>query len=92
MKRFHLLIKGKVQGVSFRFFVCDNAKELGLKGWVRNTGAGDVEMVIEGEEDRCNNMIKVCREGPPLATIEHVKISENTYKNEFSDFSVTYGK
>ena len=59
MKRSHLIIKGKVQGVFYRQFIKDNARFLGLKGWVRNTQEGDVETIFEGDEQVIKEMIKL---------------------------------
>ena len=46
----HFLVKGRVQGVGFRWFVQREAAELGLNGWVKNTDQGDVEIVAAGDE------------------------------------------
>ena len=45
----HYLVKGRVQGVGFRWFVHHEAADLGLRGWVRNTDSGDVEIVAAGD-------------------------------------------
>ena len=48
----HFLVKGRVQGVGFRWFVQREAAEIGLRGWVRNTDDGHVEVVAAGEPDQ----------------------------------------
>jgi acylphosphatase len=47
----HFLIRGRVQGVGFRWFVHREAAELQLHGWVRNTDSGDVELVASGDPE-----------------------------------------
>jgi acylphosphatase len=52
----HFLIRGRVQGVGFRWFVHREAAELGLRGWVKNTDAGDVEVVAAGDAEALNEL------------------------------------
>jgi acylphosphatase len=74
-RRLH--IHGRVQGVFYRGWTVDNARALGLGGWVRNRRDGSVEMLIEGEEEAVEKMIARCREGPPAARVERIEVSES---------------
>jgi len=68
-----ILVSGRVQGVSYRDFVVRTAHRLGLIGWVRNLRDGRVEMVAAGDEGAIGALVDACREGPPLARVEHVE-------------------
>lgn len=75
MKKAHLLISGRVQGVFYRAFTKEVAESLGLKGWVRNLRDGRVEAVFEGDEDKISIAIERCKEGPPYAKVDNIEIS-----------------
>lgn len=66
----HLLIKGRVQGVGFRYFAQDAAVALGLSGWVRNVPNGSVEAYAEGPRADLEAWISRLRQGPPASRIE----------------------
>jgi len=70
----HLIIKGRVQGVYFRAWTEENARRLGLNGWVRNRRDGSVETVFNGGHDAVEQMMALCREGPPDARVEAVDV------------------
>lgn len=89
-KRVHLLISGKVQGVFFRANTRDQARRLGLSGWVRNLPDGRVEAVAEGEEERLKELIDWCHHGPPGAIVRAVEVRWEDFRGEFSDFEVRY--
>ncbi|MBI2507977.1 acylphosphatase [Candidatus Woesearchaeota archaeon] len=74
IKRYKIIISGKVQGVFFRRFIYESAVKLGLKGFVRNTEDGKVEAVFEGKKEDINKIIELCRKGPAAAKIENIKI------------------
>lgn len=90
MKRLHVYIKGRVQGVFFRAAARRAAADLNLAGWVRNMDDGRVEAVIEGKNDDVDKMIEWCRIGPPAARVDEVIISEEHYTGGFSGFSIKH--
>ena len=68
----HVLIRGSVQGVGFRYWTRRTATARGLQGWVRNRGRDSVEAVFAGPEQAVAGMIKLCRRGPDAAWVESV--------------------
>ena len=68
----HFLIKGRVQGVGFRWFVHHEASELELRGWVRNTEDGDVEVVATGSQEDLSELRESLRKGPRGARVDRV--------------------
>ncbi len=78
---YNILVKGKVQGVSFRFSAQAKAMKLDLVGFVKNNFSGDVYIEAEGTEDNINKLIQWCQAGPPLAEVSEVNASEAPLKN-----------
>lgn len=68
----HFLIRGRVQGVGFRWFVHREASELELRGWVRNTEDGDVEVVASGTPEDLDDLRSSLRRGPRGARVDRV--------------------
>jgi acylphosphatase len=67
---------GRVQGVWFRGWALDEARSLGLDGWVRNRRDGSVEMLLSGPDEAMARMIERCREGPSAARVERIDVEE----------------
>jgi acylphosphatase len=65
-------IRGRVQGVWYRGWTVDQARRLGLSGWVRNRRDGSVDAVFSGPEQMVRAMIALCRQGPPPALVREV--------------------
>jgi acylphosphatase len=68
----HVLIRGTVQGVGFRYWTRRTATARGLEGWVRNRRDGSVEAVFAGPEQAVAEMIALCRRGPASARVDAV--------------------
>ena len=68
----HFLIRGRVQGVGFRWFVHREAAELGLRGWVRNTDSGEVECVAAGDPESLTELRGELRKGSRGSRVDHV--------------------
>jgi acylphosphatase len=82
-RRLHVIVRGRVQGVGFRYFVDDQARALGLSGWVRNLDDGStVEAVAEGPEDRLRDFEARLRHGPRFARVESL---ESTWSDQPED-------
>ena len=68
-------VTGQVQGVSFRAWTEDAARELGLSGWVRNCSDGTVEGVAAGQAEAVDTLLARLRTGPPAARVRRVETS-----------------
>ena len=90
MIRAHVIFKGRVQGVFFRAHTMERANELGVRGWVRNLGSGDVEALFEGEEDIVKELIEYCKSGQPHAKVRSAEVEYSGHTNEFEDFKITH--
>ncbi len=86
----HAEIKGRVQGVGFRYWVVEEAERLGLKGWVRNTRDGGVELEAEGEEETLFEFEKLLWHGPPLARVTEVRARYHDIDKNYTNFSIVY--
>jgi acylphosphatase len=91
MKRIHIIISGRVQGVAFRAATREAAIGLNLTGWVKNLRDGRVDAVFEGEDGQVEVMHRWCEHGPPLARVTGVDSSYEDYTGEFRDFTILYG-
>jgi acylphosphatase len=89
-RRVRLLIRGMVQGVSFRWSMEREACALGVSGWVRNRRDGSVESVAEGDEAILKQLVEWANEGPPGAHVTNVDAEWSDATGEFSRFVITH--
>jgi acylphosphatase len=86
----HFLVQGRVQGVGFRWFVQREAGELGLRGWVRNTEEGEVEVVASGTEADLAELRASLRSGPRGSRVDRLieHYLDESEADELSSFRI----
>ena len=86
-----VIVYGRVQGVFFRVFTLDQARELGLTGFAHNLPDGQaVEVQAEGERNQLENLISIISIGPPTAKVEKVEVNWSEYTGNYPDFTMRY--
>ncbi|MBN1486131.1 MAG: acylphosphatase [Anaerolineae bacterium] len=86
----HLIVHGRVQGVGFRYFTQKTALRLGLVGWVKNLGNGNVEIWAEGPKETLQVLIQEVYKGPISSIVESVDEEWYTPKEQFGTFGIHY--
>jgi len=82
------VVRGRVQGVGFRWFVEREAHMLGIAGWVRNNHDGSVEVLAQGTRDQLSGLHSRLREGPRAARVDAVEVSEAAPSAGLSSFRI----
>ncbi|OCG13345.1 hypothetical protein A9G24_07965 [Gilliamella sp. App6-5] len=91
IKKVKINVSGRVQGVGFRFFTYQQAKTLGLVGYVRNLENGDVEIIAQGDDLQIAKLTKWIENGGPASSrISHINICELLLQNDLTSFNVRY--
>ncbi len=85
------VIRGRVQGVSYRAWTKEKADGLGLSGWVRNRSDGSVEALFSGPSGAVERMLDLCRKGPLLARVDDVAVTEGGEAPSSAGFTVERG-
>jgi acylphosphatase len=88
VRRLDAVVRGRVQGVGFRFFVLHLAKRLGLDGWVANEVDGSVRVRAEGRRDALDDLLDGLRLGPSGARVDDVEIRWGDATRDMGPFAV----
>ncbi|MFH1534277.1 MAG: acylphosphatase [Nitrospirota bacterium] len=83
-----LKVTGRVQGVFFRDNAQEKARELDLKGFVKNMSDGSVIACIQGKKHQIEDFIIWCHEGSPSAEIDHVEVTWREPVDNFNSFEI----
>lgn len=85
-----VVISGRVQGVSYRFWTQQQARQRALVGWVRNLEGGEVEAVFSGAAEAVDAMLEACRQGPPAARVERIETFDVEAAPSLDQFTIKY--
>ena len=88
LARLRMLVHGRVQGVFFRHAAAEEARALGLRGWVKNLPNGDVEIVAEGPRRELKILAAWANQGPRLARVTGVEEEWSDYPGEEGAFAI----
>ncbi len=86
----HIIVKGLVQGVGFRWFVEREAKKLGLVGYVRNLPTGQVEIEVEGDRSLIEELIARVKVGNRQARVVDLDIDWLEARGRYTNFNITF--
>lgn len=88
VRKIKILVSGRVQGVYFRAFTQNKAKQLGVKGSARNLPDGRVEIIAEAKSPTIDEFMKWCDKGPVTARVDHIEITELQSDEALTSFEI----
>lgn len=86
----YILVKGLVQGVGYRYFAARQARIFSIRGWVKNTPDGAVELQVEGERSAVDAFVKELKAGPRFSQVQEVVYTPGPYRNQFISFDIDF--
>jgi len=87
--RLEVFLKGRVQGVGFRWHTLHQAQQCGVTGSVRNLSDGSVHIVAEGDREALERLLHWATTGPPHASVQTTDVQWSEAQGEFADFLIT---
>ncbi|MDD5492398.1 MAG: acylphosphatase [bacterium] len=90
LKSVHIIVKGMVQGVGFRYFTRRLADSLGLSGYVKNLPDGNVEIEAEGDKQSLLDLIRDLQTKDMAEYVADMQVEWSAYRNKYRDFVITF--
>lgn len=87
-KRVHMIVRGRVQAVGFRFFTWETAKKFRIFGWVRNQDDGTVEISASGSEPNMDAFIREIRRGNPFSRVRQLDVLPEKNSDHYQSFDI----
>ena len=81
----HIIVRGRVQGVGYRYFIRDAAQRLGISGWVRNLPGGEVEVLARLKPASRGRFLAALQQGPTMSQVSDLEITEPPSGTVFPD-------
>jgi acylphosphatase len=90
LKQVQITVLGKLQGVGFRYFTQMKAVQYNVRGWVKNSDDGSVEVLAEGTQDSLNRFIEDVRSGNPFSTVTDIIVNDVDKIENYHSFKIKY--
>lgn len=90
MKRYHMIVKGRVQGVGFRYHAKYAAAKTNITGWAKNLDNGDVEIEAQGEDELLETFIKLLEKGNGFSKVTSIFKTDITLIAKERSFNAVY--
>ena len=90
MRRLHLFISGSVQGVCYRMYTREKARQLGLTGWGRNLSGARVEAQGQGSDEQLRQWLVLLQEGPYLSAVRGIEQIDISCESQETSFRIVY--
>ena len=90
IKALKFIVKGRVQGVGFRWFVLNEARQLNITGTVKNLPDGSVEVLAQSTPEMLYKLKDLLKSGPSFARVDKIIETEDVLNNQLKEFKVTY--
>ena len=84
----HIIVRGMVQGVGFRYFVHKRANRIGLTGYAKNLENGNVEIETEGDRSLVEELIREIKIGPRMAHVSDILVDWKPFEERFKEFTI----
>ncbi len=89
-KKVSIVVRGRVQGVGFRYYVQTKAIEIGVTGWVKNLYDGSVATIAEGKEEDLEQFLEKVKKGPSFSIVRDMDIKWGEFSGDFPSFEITF--
>ena len=84
----HISIYGEVHGTGFRSWAKEQAQKFSLTGWTRKASDGSIEIFAQGKEEKINDFVSVCWDGPNMAFIDEVLVKDTKPDDSITNFKI----